>query len=208
MSTTERDTKMVKEWFEIYKYASISMLERTFFPTQEYSYNICRKRLGELLKNDYIKVFKDDYSNRNIYVYNEPKLKMPSAHRLVLLDLLAEMKYLGFNVERFEIEKQWCGGKYRSDAFVQFTVDNPGEGKGVRKYFFVEVMTSNNYHHLEKYDDIFPTGEVQQYLGKDKSFMPKILLIADRHFSNIKLKSTEVLQLDTKLKSFASILIA
>lgn len=208
MSITERDNQIIKEWFQPYKFATISMLQKSFFPHQEYGYNICRKRLLEMIKEDYIKAFKDQYSNRNIYVYNQDKIKLPSNHRLILLDLLAEIKYLGFKVERFEIERPWQDGKYRSDALLQFTVDNLNEEeKGKRCYFLVEVMTSNNYHNLEKYDVIFETGEIQAYLCKDKNYFPKILLISDRHFSNINLKYAKVLQIDTNLKSLASILL-
>jgi hypothetical protein len=198
---------MVIEWFEPHKYATISMLQKVFFRNQDYGYNICRKRLLELLKENYIKVFKDQDSNKNIYVYNQDKIKVPGVHRLVLLDLYAEIKYLGFNIERFEIEKEWCNGKYRSDALLQFTVNNLGDEKGKRCYFLVEINISNNSPRLEKYDEIFETGEIQNYLCKDKDYFPKILLVTDRYFSNIKLKHTKVLQINTNLNSLASVLL-
>jgi len=206
MSITERDNRLIKEWFEPYKYATVGILEKVFFPS-DYGYTVCRKRLLELLKEDYIKCVKDETNNKNIYIYNENKISNPSYHRLVLLNLLAEIRYLGFNVERFEIEKSWCNNKYKSDAFLQFTVDNLGDEKGKRCYFFVEVQTSNNHHRLEKYDEIYSTGEVQNYLAKDKTFYPKVLIVSDRHFNNVSLQNTKVLQVKTNLKSLCSIIL-
>lgn len=202
---TDRDNQLITEWFIPYKYATLGMLERVFFRNQDYGYTICRKRLLKLMQEDYIKAFKDETSNKNIYVYNEEKIKTPANHRLILLSFLAECIYLGFHIERFQIEKPWCDGKYRSDALIQFTVDPLGDEAGKRKRFFIEVQTSNNYHRLDKYDDLFKTGEVQKELGID--YFPKVLLIADRKYSNINLKYTKVLQINTHLNSLASILL-
>ena len=206
---TEKDNTIIKTWFEPYKFATVNILEKVYYKHQSYSYNILIKRLHEMIKEDYIKAFKDESSNRTIYIYNQSKIKLPNQHRLILLTLLSELKYLGFNVERFEIEKEWCEGKFRSDALLQFTVDNLGEDKGKRCYFFVEVQLSNNFHNLNKYDELFESGEVQKYLGKDKDYYPKILLVSDRHYSNIKFKHPQikVLQIDTDLNSLASILL-
>lgn len=208
MTITSDDMKIYNEWFVPYKYATISMIDRVFKRNQAYGYAICRKRLLQLQHENYIKVVQDEQTNTNIYMINEQKINPPSQHRLVLLSLLAELRYLGYNVERFEIEKTWMDKKYRSDALIQFTVDNLGDGKGKRYFFFVEVMTSNNFHHLDKYDTLFESGEPQQYLCKDKDFFPMVLLIADRKYTNIKLKHTKVLQLDLNLNKLSSILIS
>jgi hypothetical protein len=197
---TDRDRQIVREWFEPYKHASLAQLEKAFFKEQQYSYNIARRRMLELKKADYIKVHRDSATNRNIYMYNEDKVKPPSYHRMLVLDVLAEMRYQGWNVEVFEIEKYWHDGKYRSDAFTIFTVNDR------RYHMFIEIQTSNNHHHLEKYNDLYKTGAVQQYYGKD--FFPKrILLVTDRQYSNIQLDHCQVIQLDTKLNNFATVLL-
>lgn len=203
----DRDQEMVKDYFEIYKYATIAQLEKIFFREQDYSYNICRRRLNELVKHDYIKVFKDTETNHNIYVINEKNIKPPSLHRMIVLDVYAELKYQGFKIFNFEIEKQWVGGKYRSDAFIQIGAKNLTGDKGKKLYFYLEVMLSNNYHYLDKYDDPQLINEVKEYVKNNAEHFPRVLLVNNRESPSIKLKSTSVLQLDTKLNSFASILL-
>jgi hypothetical protein len=209
MPMTDRDNAIIKNWFEPYHYATFNMLEKVFLRHQDYSYNIIRKRVSEMIKLDYIKGIKDETNNKTIFIYKQDKIKLPNKHRLLLLQLLADCKYLGFNIERFDIEKQWMEGKIRSDAFLQFTANNLGDEKGKRCYFFVEVQLSNNYHNLEKYDSLFESGECQKFLGKDKDYFPKILLISDRNYSNIKFKHSQckVYQINEYLDSLASILL-
>lgn len=207
MSITDNDYKIIRH-LEKYKYATISHLEKIFYREQQYSYNIVRKRLNEIEKAKYIKKpYKDPESGRNVYIYNDDKIKPPNRHRLIVLDVLAEMIYCGFGVEQFEVEKQWCDGKYRSDAFVIFTIpDGFNSTKKRRYHMFIEVQLSNNYHHLEKYDELFKTNAVQNYLKKDH-FPSKILLISDTDYSMIELRHSQVIQLDTKLNLFPIILL-
>lgn len=195
---TERDLA-ISCYLETYKFATVEQLEKIFFKEQQYSYNLCLRRLGKLKEAGYIKIYRDKSLNKNIYLCNDDKLKPPSMSRLKILDVLAEIYYSGFHVERFEIEKFWCGGSIRSDAFIIFTVE------GRRYHFFLEVQFASHPHNLEKYDTLYETGAVQEYLGKD--FFPRVLLVCDRHFENIELKHTKVVQLDTKLHAFPSILI-
>jgi hypothetical protein len=179
---------------ETYKYATIRQLEKIFFKDVQYSYNVCRRRLGAIADLDYIKVMHDKFLHKNIYMWNDKKVNAPSYHRIILLDLLAEIQYSGYKLEKFDVEKEWGNGDIRSDAFVQFAAINlakPDSGK--RIYLFVEVQTSNNKLNLDKYDKLFETGEVQSYIGK--SHYPRVLLISDRQYSNVKLKHTEVLQI-------------
>lgn len=207
MSITNHDYDIIRH-LEKYKYATISHLEKTFYREQQYSYNIVRKRLSEIEKCKYIKKpYTDPESKRNVYIYNDEKIKPPNKHRLIVLDILAEMNYNGFSIEEYNIEKHWCDGKYRSDAFAVFTTPDPWDRKKKRKYhFFIEVQLSNNYHNLEKYDELYKTFEVQKYLDRD--FYPnRILLVSDKEYPKIELKHSQVIQLDTKLNLFPMILL-
>jgi hypothetical protein len=207
MSITDNDYKIIR-FLEKYKFATISHLEKTFYREQQYSYNIVRRRLAEIEKSNYIKKpYTDPESKRNVYIYNDDKIKPPNKHRLIVLDILAEMRYNGFDVEQFEIEKMWCDGKYRSDAFTVFTIPDPWDIKKKRRYnLFIEVQLSNNYHHLNKYDELFETNDVQNYLKRD--FFPnRILLVSDKEYPKIELKHAQVIQLDTKLRLFPMILL-
>jgi hypothetical protein len=206
MSITDNDYNIIRH-LEKYKYATISHIEKIFYREQQYSYNIVRRRLAEIEKCKYIKKpYTDPESKRNVYIYNDDKIKPPNKHRLIVLDILAEMKYHGFDVEQFEIEKMWCEGKYRSDAFAVFTIPDPWDKKKRRYNLFIEVQLSNNHHHLEKYDELYKTYDVQNYLKRD--FFPnRILLVSDKEYPKIELKHAQVIQLDTKLRLFPMILL-
>jgi hypothetical protein len=180
-----------------------------FLKGKQYSYNIARKRLLEMIKAGYIKVDRDSVSNKNLYSLNEKDIKPPSEHKLLILSVLAEMKYMGFNVEHFEVEKHWIHDKGKmvySDGFCIFTMDNR------RYHYFIEVHRSNNVNNLGKYDSLYDSGIVQKWYensGYNKDFYPKrILLISDREFKKeIELKHCQVIQIDEKLSNFYKVLI-
>jgi hypothetical protein len=149
-------------------------------------------------------------TNRNVYIFKKDKIKTPSQHRLLILDVLAELKYMGVDVEHFEVEKHWIDDKDKkgvySDAFAIFTM------KGRRYHYFIEVQLSNSGHNLEKYDKLFETGIVQKFYsenGYDKEFYPKrVLLVSDREYAkDILLKHCQVIQLNTKLENFYNVFI-
>lgn len=196
---TERDNKIIKEWFEPYRYATIEQIEKAFLRNQKYSYNIARRRLKEMELAELIKPYHDVTTNSNIYILNDSKIKPPSLHRMITLDILAELKYSGFNIEFFKIEMPWLDGKIVSDAFIIFTVKNS------RYYFFIEVQLANNWHRLEKYDTLFESGEVQKLLKKNH--FPRILFISDTEYKTLHIKSTEIVHLNTNLDIFPSILL-
>lgn len=150
-------------------------------------------------KGGYIKEpYRDVVMNKNIYIYNEDKIKQPNQHRIIVLDFLAELVYNGFEIEIFEIEKSWYDGKYRSDAFVV------GLFAGRRYHFFLEIQLSNNYHHLDKYDELYKTNDVQAFLGKNY-YPNRIVLVSDKEYPQIKLERCKVIQLNTKLNNFPTI---
>lgn len=196
---TDRDNTIIKEWFEPYHYGTIDMLEKVFFRQQPSSYNICRKRLLQMVRAEFIKVYRDSALNKNIYVYNDKKIKVPTYHKLKILDVLAEMIYLGFNIEYFNDDIQWMEGKVLSDGLVIFTVNKK------RFHFFIEMQFSNHPHNLEKYDMLYDSGEVQKFLGKN--FFPRILFITDRQFININVTKTEVITINTRLNELGSIIV-
>jgi hypothetical protein len=208
---TDRDIKWVREWFELYKYSDIRIIEKVFLKGKQYSYNIARKRLLEMIKADYIKVDRNPITNKNLYTLNEKDIKPPSEHKMIILSVLAEMKYMNFQIEHAEIEKHWVHDKGKmvySDGFVIFTMDNR------RYHYFIEVHRSNNINNLEKYDLLFDSGVVQEFYNSMnvpelKNYFPKrILLISDREFKKeIELKHCQVIQIDEKLSNFYKVLI-
>lgn len=200
---TDRDRKIILH-LEKYKFATIEQLEKIFFKHQKNSYNIARRRMAEIRNAGYAKSVRDIETNKVIYIYDDGKGKLivPDRHRLIVLDVLANLHHQGFNVQKFEIEKVWQDGKIRSDAFTVFTIDN--ENAKNRYQYFVEVHLSNNECNLEKYDRLYETKEVQDYLGRD--VYPRILLVTDRA-SGYGIEHSKIVRLNTKLEEFATIIL-
>lgn len=198
---TDRD-KLIILHLEKYKYATIEQLEKIFFRHQKNSYNIARRRMAEIKKAGYAKAVRDIETNKVVYIYNDEKCKTPDRHRIVILDVLADLHYHGFNVQLFEIEKFWQNGKIRSDAFTVFTLENDNAKN--RYHYFIEVHFTNHKCNLEKYDELFDTGEVQQYLGRN--VYPRIMLVTDRKI-DYDLKHSSVIKLNSKLDDFSSIIL-
>lgn len=190
---TKRDKAILNYMCE-YKYATIKQLEKIFFKEQQYSYNIARRRMERLVQAGYVKTHKLDTNGKIVYILNdsEEKINPPSLHRLLVLDVLAELHYLGMDVQEFCVEKSWMDGQVRSDAFIVVDILD-------RRYrFFVEVHISNNKHNLDKYSKLYETGEVQGYISSNK--YPRVLLITDRSYKNLDcIENVDVVRVDTDL---------
>ena len=169
----DRD-KLIIAHLEKYKYATIDQLEKIFFKVQKNSYNIARRRMAEIIDAGYALRIRDPEINKVVYIYNDGKTKTPNRHRLLTLDALSNLHQLGFSVKEFEVEKSWNDGKVRSDAFTVFTLENTKN----RYQYFIEVHLSNNDCNLEKYDILYETNEVQEYLGRN--VYPRILLVTEK----------------------------
>jgi hypothetical protein len=197
---TDRDNDIAKH-IEKHKYATIPQIEKIFMRDATYSYWIAARRLKVISDTGFAKIHRDEHTNHNIYIYNNPKedIKPPTESRIIVLNVLAEMVYSGFNIELFKVEKFWLGDKVRSDAWAIFTI------KKRRYHFFIEVQLAKHPHNLAKYDLLYDSGEYQKLYSKNH--FPRVLFISDIDYSDTKIKSTEVLQLDTKLHMFPSILL-
>ena len=198
---TDRDQKILR-YMEEYKYATIDQLQKIFCSWQDSSYNIIRRRMTEIHKADYIKVDKDKYTNKLVYIWNDKKIKPPSRHRLILLDVLAKLHSTGAEVQEFDVEKEWMDGKVRSDGFTIFTA-KPNDSKPIRIHYFIEVHLSNSPLNIEKYDRLYESGEVQKFLNRN--VFPRVLLITDRNVKNLDMQYSSVTRLNTKLEPFLSV---
>lgn len=198
---TDRDRKILSH-IEIYKYATIEQIRKIFFSKQKNGYNIARRRMNELKKAGYLIVTRDLQTNRNVYMLNERSVKPPSAHRLLLLDVLSNLYYYGFDVKVFFIEKAWMDGRIRSDAFTIFTLETDKVKN--RYHYFIEIHLSNNPPNLDKYDRLYETNEVQTWLGR--AVFPRVMLVTDAEYYQ-PLKYTNVVTLPTSLDGFASVIL-
>lgn len=199
---TKRDRKIIN-YLTIYKYITLSQLEKIFFREQGYSYNIARRRMKQIMDMGYCYSHKMKGGNKIVYILKDEssrKINPPSEHRLIVLDVLAELYNQGYEVQSFEVEKIWQNGKIRSDGYFEFIIND-------RLYrFFLEVQISNNKHNLEKYSKLYETGEVQYYNKSDH--YPNVLLVTDKQYNDLDtIENVNVITLPLNLECFSKILV-
>jgi hypothetical protein len=200
---TSRDNEILKH-FLAHHFATIQQIEKIYFRDVSSSYMIAIKRLNQLAKIGHIKPIHDIATNRTIYILNDKKVKPPSLHRIILLDLYSELVYNGYNIEFFKAEKVWQEGKYRSDGFVVFTINVHGKTYIYR--FFIEVQLANHDPNLAKYDELFKTEEIKKEFNTDR--FPDVILVSDANYKNtFNLKNTKVIQISTSLNQLSKILV-
>jgi hypothetical protein len=197
---TDNDKKILL-YLEKYKYGTITQLQKVFYPRHKSGYNLVRRRMTEIGKHGYTKIYREPETNKLVYIWNDKKINPPTRHRLIVLDVLAELHAIGTNVQIFDVEKYWMDGKIKSDGLAVFTLDNIKN-----KYrYFIEVQLSGDDFNLEKYDRLAETYEWQNYLDTNK--FPRILLVTDRIFTGKEPKSSQVFKLDTRLTQFSSVVV-
>lgn len=189
---TDRDNNIVKH-FEKYKYGTVRQIEMIYFPDIYYSRDIARRRLEVLTNSGYLKKFSQK-NQTTVYAINDKKIDRPcQPSRLILLNLYATLIQEGLKVEVFKLEHFFLGGAVRTDAVLAYSFLD-------RRYnYLVECNISNHPANLEKYDYLAKYKEAQELLGID--FFPRILFISDR-VNNVKLASTNIVQITTTLKPF------
>lgn len=197
---TERDRRILGH-FEKYKFATIDQVRKIFFRHEMNGYNLARRRLAELVKAGYIKFEHNPAINGLVYLLNERGVKMPTLHRIILLNVLANLYYYGFDVREFTLEKSWLDGKIRSDAFTVFNLVTP-DGLKIRYRYFVEVNITHNPPNLEKYEKLYETGEVQKTIPGER--FPRVMLITDAN-PTIELPHVKAVILPTNLDKFVVI---
>lgn len=182
---------------EQYHYANSDIIAKMFFRHIKFNQNLARKRMSEVEKAGYIVKIDNVETNSLIYMWKDKNVKPPSRHRMIILEIMAELNYLGYTVDAYEIEKEWSNGQIRSDAFLIFTVN------GRRYYYFVEVHLSNNPPNLSKYDTLYKTLEVQNFIGKD--VYPRILFVCDKQFTHT-INYSKIFQVNANLDKLSTIL--
>lgn len=198
MGETSRDMKILQH-FDNHLYGSIEQIQKLFFYDTKSGYIIANRRLKKLKEMGYLENSMDLTSNRLIYRKKCSKVKPPSYHRVLVLDIYAQLFSFGYDIKYFKAEKEWLGGKYRSDGFIIiYAID--------RIYrFFIEVQLSNHDPNLTKYNDLLQTGEVQKEFNCKVN--PNILLISDKHYDSIDVNQVRVIQVPTNLCQLSKFLM-
>lgn len=195
---TVKDRKILK-YIEKYKYISIDQARQIAFPTIKSGYQSVRKRLHRLVFIEKkLKVIYDENLKLNLYMYKETDIRKIaiSPHRLYLMDFFCCLVATGCTIEKFEIEKEWSNGKFRSDALIIYVFE---------KYRFcnlIEVNQSNNLLKLGRFDQA-----KDEIIKSCNGSLPRIILIDDRGHKGYDTKVFEVFRVNCNLTNFSNIFI-
>lgn len=208
MYLTDTDHIMLRH-IEEFKSITIKQCQKIFYNTQNYGYDIARKRLKKMSNYGKVKVARDSVTNQNVY-YLDKKL---SYHDILLMDYYAELISSGVKIIRFDIKKEWMNGQIISDGFCAYSLGNN---------IYYNIIEVNVTHfpineEKDKYNKLFESKEahyecdmIYKKIGGDSSFVfPRFILIDDMtHRNEFKINDEiEVYQLDHKLNEFNKIFL-
>lgn len=195
---TERDREIIDFIYDI-GFATIKHIADLFFTNATYKQDLARKRLRKILKtNEYIKVIKNQTTNESVYLPIDSKIKNVSMHNLKILDYACELKRLGVNIERIQIEPNYCD--IRPDASVIFTFN------GCRYYQLLEVQCRHAMVDIDRYSS---QNVIQAILNDNENIAPNIIIIqnTNKNYSENNVTPFDIVQLDLSLNELAKVLI-
>lgn len=190
----DRDKKILSH---ISKYDGITIKQcyYLFFSDSNFGYDLARKRLNLMVKDGFVKVFKDKGTNENVY-YTDKKMKY---REIIAMTFYAKLVYSGVNVTLFIRNYTLYDGKFSCDAFCTYEVD------GKESYMFVEVILNYNEYNFTKYEWLYETQAFQQlYKGQ----FPRLIVIENiDHIQPLELPNIKVTELNLQFKNFAKVFI-
>jgi hypothetical protein len=194
---TANDRKILRH-IDAYKFITIEQAKQLAFPDMKRGYEYARTRLQNLVtKEKRLKVIHNSALKLKLFIDIDSDIKSISAHRIYLLDFYCSLLKSGVEIERFELEKQWLGGKIRSDAFCVYMYG------GYRFRNLVEVNTSQNKINLGRYDEA--KDEILTECGGKE--LPRVVLLDDRRHMHYDTKQYQVVRLDYDLNNFPEIFL-
>lgn len=195
---TANDRKILRHIDE-FKFITIEQAHQIAFPDMKRGYEYARSRLQRLVEVEKrLKVINNTALKLKLFVdIDADSKKIPnSAHRIYLLDFYCKLINSGVTVEKFKVEREWSGGKYRSDAICIY------EYGGYRFRNLVEVNKSQNKLELGRFDEA-KDEIVEECEGK----VPRIILLDDRKHKNYDTNVYQVVRLDYDLCNFPEIFL-
>jgi len=195
---TKKD-RIILKYIEKYKFISIDQARQLAYPNIRTGYQSVTKRLHRLVYIEKtLKVIYNEVLKVNLYMYKDTDVRKiaTSPHRMYLLDFYCKLIASGSVIERFEIEKEWSGGKFRSDALVIYIFE------GFRFTNLVEVNKSNNLLNLGRFDEAR-----EEIIKECEGKIPRMILIDDKGHKEYNTKFFQVVRVNYNLNNFSAIFI-
>lgn len=182
---TEKNLKIMDH---VYKYGAITIEQayKMFFSYSNFGRDMARKELRKLYDIGMLKRGKlpEHVSSQLIYY----KDKIPSPHRLILLDFYSNLVFNNAKINAFEFE--YKTSNLRADAFLEF------DYKDYTVLAFIEVVFTNQVDY-KRYEELKNTGEIQnQYV------VFPLLIVIGNNVEKYNGKNLNVKYLDYKMKNF------
>jgi len=195
---TENDRKILRH-IEDYKFITIDQARQIAYPAMKRGYEYARTRLQRLAKIEKrLKIIRNTALKLNLFIdINADVKKIPnSPHKIYLMDFYCKLIENKVNVERFDTEKEWSNGKYRSDAICIYSYG------GFRFKNIIEVNKSNNTLDLERFDEV--VDEIKQECDGQ---IPRMILIDGRTHRKYNTKVYPIIRVDYNMNNFPQIFL-
>lgn len=187
----QRD-KNILRFIENHGGITIRQCANIFFNDSKHSYDLARKRLKKMYEMGLVKYITNTVTNERVYC-THTKL---SPHSLYLLDVYSIFVANNCKILEFKKERKWLNGKRKSDGFFKI------EYNSKKRIYCVEIDI-NNATHIEKYEEIYESGEIQNEYGG----FPMVIIVG-KILDEEKSDNFDVVYLDYKLTGFVEKVLA
>jgi hypothetical protein len=215
MILKEKDKEMIR-YVEKYGFITIAQAYDIWFSHRRYGYDLARKRMQQMVDDNYLKQqydMEEMYSPKIFYI--EDRYRKPTKSMILVMDVYSYISRIGGAIRYFKREEEWLDKKYRSDAFIVFTMS------GFCYSAYVEVLKTtsskditNNSKFQTKYNEIVESDEVQDKLknlfNDTRRFEDPALIIIDdiKHKNELVINNlNKIITVDYKLSGLSKILI-
>ena len=206
---TDEDREMLL-FVEIYGSISITQCQNMFYNKQGTGYEMARLHLSKLVKYSKLSVFKEKFTNKNVYYMD----KQPTYHGILALDYLSNLIKNGAVINYFKQEQPWMKtnkkAKYFSDGYCVYTM-------GDRVLFDIIEVVRTKAVEVDKYIAIFNSREAhklsadlyKQIKDRDIDMFPRLIIIDDvQHKNEVFInEEVKVIQLDFQLNNFTRVFL-
>lgn len=188
-----RKDREIFEFIDDFGFITIQQCAKIMFKGHKRAYEEARTKLKRLADNGILN--SDIFPLGSCKVFTLPAVEYQrniSEHRMVLLNLYAEIYNHADNVQFFKIDQQWkmSPKKREVDGHIVFTMKE-GTDEEYAKTFFIEVDVTHKTKQ-NKYEEIYNSQVVQEWY-KDhfgEEVFPDILIVS-RIIPKKKLENTE-----------------
>lgn len=190
---TDRDREIVN-FIDLIGFATINQIAIIFFTEANYRYDLARKRLRKISKENYIKSLRNSETNELIYIPATSKKKKVSIHDVTAVSYLAELKQLGAEIVQVQLVPQF--DNVIPDALICFNHE------GYRYWQLLEVEIRHDVVDTKRF---LPVMDL--ILKATNNVIPKLVILQNTNKDyQAENKDLDIVQLKLDLKGIWKVL--